>query len=268
MSTIPLNLLKSSNPPIIPLPFDANQPPTIRLYPFSRNEISTKAQQPEEDASVEERLLRLKNHYEQHGMRRFCEGVMLCHEHNHPHVMLLQIANSFHKLPGGWLRHDEPEIEGFQRVLDELFEPEGTQTSTKKWEIGDTLGQWWRPNFETSLYPYLPVHVTRPKECKKMYIIPLPQQKVIAVPKNLKFLAIPFYELYENAQAYGPQLAALPHYLARYNFEYVDEHGNVVAMTPAGMPSSSPPERNNQDQNMADAGQGQDDQGTNGANQA
>lgn len=118
---------------------------------------------------------------------------MLCHEHNHPHVMLLQIANSFHKLyepvfnnwcsrctdylyrPGGWLQHDEDEIEGFQRILDDLFEPDGAQPEGKKWEIGDTVGQWWRPNFETSLYPYLPVHVTRPKEIKKMYLIPLPQ---------------------------------------------------------------------------------------------
>jgi len=67
-----------------------------------------------------------------------------------------------------------------------------------------------------------------------MYIIKLPQEKTIAVPKNLKFLAIPFYELYENAQAFGPQLAALPHYLARYRFEYVNENGEVVAHTPGG----------------------------------
>jgi cleavage and polyadenylation specificity factor subunit 5 len=84
--------------PIIPLSFDANQPPTIRIYPMSGNTISVKNAQPEEDASVEERLARLKRHYADHGMRRFCEGVMLCHEHNHPMVMLLQIANSFHKL--------------------------------------------------------------------------------------------------------------------------------------------------------------------------
>lgn len=47
---------------------------------------------------MEERLTRLRKHYENHGMRRFCEGVMLCHENSHPHVLLLQIANSFHKL--------------------------------------------------------------------------------------------------------------------------------------------------------------------------
>ena len=60
--------------------------------------------------------------------------------------------------------------------------------------------------------------------------------KIIAVPKNLKFLAIPFHELYENAQTYGPQLAALPHYLAKYRFECVDENGNIVAITPGGVP--------------------------------
>lgn len=78
--------------------FDANSPPPVLLHPFSRNEISTKAQQPEEDASVEERLNRLKGHYEQYGMRRYAEVVMLCHENNHPHVLLFQIANSFYKL--------------------------------------------------------------------------------------------------------------------------------------------------------------------------
>lgn len=31
-------------------------------------------------------------------MRRTCEGVLVCHEHNHPHVLMLQIANAFFKL--------------------------------------------------------------------------------------------------------------------------------------------------------------------------
>lgn len=44
------------------------------------------------------------------------------------------------------------------------------------WEISDTLAQWWRPNFETFMYPFLPGHVTRPKECKKLYFIRLPKK--------------------------------------------------------------------------------------------
>lgn len=48
----------------------------------------------------------------------------------------------------------------------------------------------------------------------------------------MKLLAVPLFELYENTGRYGPQLAAIPHILSRYNFEFVDENGKVVASTP------------------------------------
>lgn len=52
----------------------------------------------------------------------------------------------------------------------------------------------------------------------------------------MKLLAVPLFELYENTARYGPQLSAIPHLLSRYNFEFVDEHGNVCAATPGGDP--------------------------------
>lgn len=82
----------------MPKSFDAKQPETIRLYPLSNYTFGTKETQPEEDPSVLARLKRLEEHYEQYGMRRTCEGVLVCHEHNHPHVLMLQIANAFFKL--------------------------------------------------------------------------------------------------------------------------------------------------------------------------
>lgn len=56
--------------------------------------------------------------------------------------------------------------------------------------------------------------------------------EVLSVPKNMKLLAVPLFELYDNTARYGPQLSAIPHLLSRYNFEFVDEDGNVSAMTP------------------------------------
>jgi cleavage and polyadenylation specificity factor subunit 5 len=56
------------------------------------------------------------------------------------------------------------------------------------------------------------------------------------VPKNMKLLAVPLFELYDNTARYGPQLSAIPHLLSRYNFEFVDESGNVVALTPGSAP--------------------------------
>lgn len=55
----------------------------------------------------------------------------------------------------------------------------------------------------------------------------------------MKLLAVPLFELYDNTARYGPQLSAIPHLLSRYNFEFVDEEGNVSAQTPGSeLPSN------------------------------
>lgn len=53
----------------------------------------------------------------------------------------------------------------------------------------------------------------------------------------MKLLAVPLFELYDNTARYGPQLSAIPHLLSRYNFEFVNEEGEVVALTPGTGPS-------------------------------
>ena len=98
MTTVTENAQQSSNKPIIPRAFNDKQPSTIRLFPLSNYTFGTKETQPEEDPSVLARLKRLEEHYENHGMRRTCEGILVCHEHNHPHILMLQIANAFFKL--------------------------------------------------------------------------------------------------------------------------------------------------------------------------
>lgn len=135
--------------------------------------------------------------------------------------------------PGDYLKAEDEEISGFKARMNERLGPVG---STDDWNISDTLAQWWRPNFETFMYPFIPGHVTRPKECKKLYLIQLPKTKILSVPKNMKLLAVPLYELYDNVQRYGPQLSAIPHLLSRYNFEFVDEEEKVVACTPGSGP--------------------------------
>ncbi|EOD52985.1 putative cleavage and polyadenylation specificity factor subunit 5 protein [Neofusicoccum parvum] len=265
MSTITQSALQSSYPPILPREFNANQPQTIRLYPLSNYTFGTKENQPEEDPSVLARLKRLEEHYNEHGMRRTCEGILVCHEHNHPHILMLQIANAFFKLPGDYLRPEDDEIEGFKARLNERLAPVGSQFTGEgvndEWQIGDTLAQWWRPNFETFMYPFIPAHVTRPKECKKLYFIQLPRSKVLSVPKNMKLLAVPLFELYDNTARYGPQLSAIPHLLSRYNFEFVDEKGEVVAVTPGGGPGPGGP---HQLQTKVLAGGDENDAETNG----
>ena len=91
--------------------------------------------------------------------------------------------------------------------------------------------------------------------------------EVLSVPKNMKLLAVPLFELYDNTARYGPQLSAIPHLLSRYNFEFVDENGNVVAKTPGDDPASlsvkilTPGEDNEQDSEHIKNGNTAEDNG-------
>jgi cleavage and polyadenylation specificity factor subunit 5 len=109
---------------------------------------------------------------------------------------MLQIANAFFKLPGDYLLPHEEEIPGFQaRLAERLSPPEGSSLADQftanggneeegplDWSVHDCVAQWWRPNFETFMYPFIPAHVTRPKECKKMYLIQLPKKSNDSAP--------------------------------------------------------------------------------------
>lgn len=234
MSTVTDSARASSQLPPIPLPFNEHQPDAIRVYPVSNYTFGVKDFQPEEDSSVLARLHRLQDQYESHGLRRTCEAILVCHEHGHPYILMLQIANTFFKLPGDYINHDEEEIEGFKRRLNEKLGPQaGTPAANDsinyEWTVGDCVAQWWRPNFETFMYPFIPPHITRPKECKKTYLVHLPRKKVLTVPKNMKLLAVPLFELYDNSARYGVQLSSIPSYLSKYNFEFVDENDNVIS---------------------------------------
>jgi cleavage and polyadenylation specificity factor subunit 5 len=43
-------------------------------------------------------------------------------------------------------------------------------------QVGECIGQYWRPNFDHHMYPYLPAHITRPKEVRKLFVVPLPEK--------------------------------------------------------------------------------------------
>ncbi|CAL5433189.1 unnamed protein product [Camellia sinensis] len=140
-------------------------------------------------------------------------------EHNHPHILLLQIGNTFCKLPGGRLKPGENEIEGLKRKLSSklganspslqpncgevtvfLIHQKNCVPDSRDMLIGECVAIWWRPNFETIMYPYCPPHITKPKECKKLFLVHLSKREYFAAPKNLKLLAVPLFELYDNVQ--------------------------------------------------------------------
>ncbi|ONK71458.1 uncharacterized protein A4U43_C04F8870 [Asparagus officinalis] len=195
--------------------------PVVNIYPLSSYTFGTKEPKMEKDTSVADRLARMKVNYMKEGMRTSVEAILLVQEHNHPHILLLQIGNTFCKLPGGRLKPGENDVEGLKRKLSSKLAA-NLPSHQQNWQIGDCVAVWWRPNFETVMYPYCPPHITKPKECKKIFIVHLPDREYFAVPKNLKLLAVPLFELYDNVQRYGPVISTIPQQLSRLQFKMVD----------------------------------------------
>jgi len=190
----------------------------VELYPLTNYTFGTKDAIFEKDKTVPARFQRMKDDFERYGMRRSVEGVLLVHEHNLPHVLLLQLGSSFFKLPGGELEVGEDPVAGLKRLMTETL---GRQDGAPMdWRVEQTIGNWWRPNFDPPQYPYIPAHITQPKEHKRMYLVQLPNQALFAVPKNYKLVAAPLFELYDNSAGYGPVISSLPQVLSRFDIQY------------------------------------------------
>ena len=89
-------------------------------YPLSNYTSGTKDALFEKDPSVEARFQRLREEFNRVGIRRSVEAVLLVHQHNLPHVLLLQLGTAFFKLPGGELNPGEDDIAGLKRLLTDV----------------------------------------------------------------------------------------------------------------------------------------------------
>ena len=56
---------------------------------------------------------------------------------------------------------------------------------------------------------------------RKLFLVQLQEKAYFAVPRNYKLVAAPLFELYDNAQGYGPIISSLPQALGRFNFIYM-----------------------------------------------
>ncbi|KAG2718047.1 hypothetical protein I3760_03G202800 [Carya illinoinensis] len=163
----------------------------------------------------------MKSNYAAHGLRTSVEAVILVELFKHPHLLLLQVRNSIFKLPGGRLRPGESDIDGLRRKLSKMLSANGSGDETA-WQVGECLGMWWRPDFETLLYPYLPPNVKRPKECIKLFLVRLPVSRRFMVPKTLKLLAVPLCQIHENHKTYGPIISGVPQLLSKFSFNIIE----------------------------------------------
>lgn len=200
---------------------ESRGPELLDLYPLSCYYFGSKEAAPFKDESSPDRLEKMKSNYASHGLRTCVEAVIMVELFNHPHLLLLQVRNSIYKLSGGRLRPGELDIDGLKRKLSRRLSF-GEETDEIGWEVGECLGKWWKPDFETLHYPYMPPNVKKPKECTKLYLVRLPMSRKFIVPKSMKLLAVPLCQIHKNHKTYGPIISGVPQLLSKFSYNIID----------------------------------------------
>jgi cleavage and polyadenylation specificity factor subunit 5 len=113
------------------------------------------------------------------------------------------------------------DIEGLKRKLASKLSV-NENVGVSGYEVGECIGMWWRPNFETLMYPFLPPNIKHPKECTKLFLVRLPVHQQFVVPKNFKLLAVPLCQLHENEKTYGPIMSQIPKLLSKFSFNMME----------------------------------------------
>ncbi|KZT60525.1 hypothetical protein CALCODRAFT_107245 [Calocera cornea HHB12733] len=204
-------------------PFDLDDSPKMPKQTLTII-ISSQDKGPAPSEGTEaDRLRRLEKLYERTGLVRSVEAVMVMHRRDSLQLILLQDGDGVLRLPGGYIRSDEDEVEGLLKKLDEqLSQPddEGEYSEDADfWEVDECIARWWRPNFEPFMYPFKPAHVTKPKEVKKLFAVQMPETKMISIPQGWKLRAVPFYDLWTYEEKYGPIFSAIPAVLSGFELK-------------------------------------------------
>lgn len=86
--------------------------------------------------------------------------------------------------------------------------------------FASSVCNWYAIDFQRRYYPYVPAHITKPKEELHVYTALLPNKFMFSVPKNLQLVAVPLFELYNNSSTYGDVISAVPALLSRWHINF------------------------------------------------
>ncbi len=154
------------------------------------------------------------------GMRRTVRAVLMVHSNDVPHILVFQQKTEQGTVPflfGGKLSEGESEKDGMARLM-KSFIMKTKSEDVCEWRIGESIGKFWRPEFDENLYPYVPQHVTRPKEEIMLFQVVLPPKCVFALRKGMAITAVPVHEIMKSGNEMGPLISSLPSIVSRFTF--------------------------------------------------
>lgn len=175
------------------------------LYPQSNYEFNIDEKLKNKFIIDKEKCKKRINAYNKNGIRNSVLAIILCHRYEYPHLLLLQHIESqkYYLLNGKYKTWEKPKEvlkkklkKYINKIKDIHFTPAQINKEQEETvEIGDFLGEWWRTQFNSVFLPYLPAHISRPKEYIRLYQVILSPKCIFHLPPGFTLKAIPLFDL-------------------------------------------------------------------------
>ncbi|SPJ08181.1 mRNA cleavage factor-like protein, putative [Plasmodium sp. DRC-Itaito] len=175
------------------------------LYPQSNYEFNIDEKLKNKFIIDKEKCKKRINAYNKNGIRNSVLAIILCHRYEYPHLLLLQHIESqkYYLLNGKYKTWEKPKEvlkKKLQKYINKIKDIHFTPAQVNKEqeetvEIGDFLGEWWRTQFNSVFLPYLPAHISRPKEYIRLYQVILSPKCIFHLPPGFTLKAIPLFDL-------------------------------------------------------------------------
>ena len=186
---------------------------SIHVYP-SKNYSSVTSEFLSTPRPYSTTAISRRDEWLQKGMRKTLHLLLLAHDNGVPCVLVQRAASGYSCLEGV-LEPGQSEEEAIKTILVRHLMKHSV-SDRLEFSISDCVLQLWRPDFDDHLYPYLPGHVSRPKEQLRLVLVGLPPRAVLQLPPGVALDAVPLGELKRRGQAgFGSLLAAVPDVLSR-----------------------------------------------------
>ncbi|CRG93345.1 mRNA cleavage factor-like protein, putative [Plasmodium gallinaceum] len=175
------------------------------LYPQSNYEFNIDEKLKNKFIIDNEKCKKRINSYNKNGIRNSVLAIILCHRYEYPHLLLLQHLESqkYYLLNGKYKTWEKPKEvlkKKLQKYINKIKDIHfiTNQINSEKEEtveIGEFLGEWWKTQFNSVYLPYLPAHVTRPKEYVRLYQVTLSSKCIFHLPPGFTLKALPLFDL-------------------------------------------------------------------------
>ncbi|GAW79087.1 mRNA cleavage factor-like protein [Plasmodium gonderi] len=180
------------------------------IYPQSNYEFNIDEKLKNKFILDTEKCKKRISSYNKNGIRNSALAIILCHRYDYPHLLLLQnLENQSYYLLSGKYKSWEKPKEVLKKKLQKYVNTNkdmhfATTTSQlndeqdereETIEVGEFLGEWWRTQFNSVYLPYLPAHITRPKEYIRLYQVTITSKCIFHLPPGFTLKALPLFDL-------------------------------------------------------------------------